>query len=141
MPYAIKAEVSDPRATAFTFTAQKSMYGGKHVAAGDTVYVFASENEGGTSCGRSPTGTMAGPRPRSTSSAIVRRRTRSPVSPMQRRTFFADTSRVDPNAALPRRRKGGEAGGRGNVEWSADLTMARWDDQEACIGSRQPSGE
>lgn len=47
MPYVIKAEVRDPRATAFEFIAQKTMYGGKHVAAGDTVYIFASENEGG----------------------------------------------------------------------------------------------
>ncbi len=47
MSFAIKAEVRDPRATTFTFTAQKTMYGGKHIAAGDTVYVFASENEGG----------------------------------------------------------------------------------------------
>ena len=47
MPYAIKAEVSDPRAKTFTFTAQKTMYGGKHVTEGDTDFVFASENEGG----------------------------------------------------------------------------------------------
>lgn len=47
MAFAIKAEVSDPRAKAFAFTAQKTMYGGKEIAAGDTVYVFASENEGG----------------------------------------------------------------------------------------------
>lgn len=47
MAYAIKAEVRDPRAKAFTFTAQKTMYGGKHIARGDTVFVFASENEGG----------------------------------------------------------------------------------------------
>jgi hypothetical protein len=47
MPYAIKAEVRDPRAKTFTFTAQKTMYGGKHIAEGDTVFVFASENEGG----------------------------------------------------------------------------------------------
>jgi hypothetical protein len=45
--YAIKAEVRDPRARTFTFTAQKTMYGGKHIAEGDTVYVLASENEGG----------------------------------------------------------------------------------------------
>jgi hypothetical protein len=31
----------------FAFTAQKTMYGGKHIAKGDTVFVFASENEGG----------------------------------------------------------------------------------------------
>jgi hypothetical protein len=45
--FAIKAEVRDPRARTFTFTAQKTMYGGKHIAAGDTIFVFASENEGG----------------------------------------------------------------------------------------------
>jgi hypothetical protein len=47
MAFAVKAEVRDPRAKSFTFTAQKTMYGGKHIAAGDTVFVFASENEGG----------------------------------------------------------------------------------------------
>ena len=45
--YAIKVEVSNPRARAFTFSGQKTMYGGKHVAKGDTIFVFASENEGG----------------------------------------------------------------------------------------------
>ena len=45
--FAIKAEVSDPRAETFTFSAQKTMYGGRHIAAGDTIFVFASENEGG----------------------------------------------------------------------------------------------
>jgi hypothetical protein len=45
--FAIKAEVSNPRAKTFVFTAQKTMYGGKHIAEGDTVFVFASENEGG----------------------------------------------------------------------------------------------
>jgi hypothetical protein len=47
MVFAIKAEVADPRARSFAFTAQKSMYGGKLIAEGDTVFVFASENEGG----------------------------------------------------------------------------------------------
>jgi hypothetical protein len=47
MAFAIKAEVRDPRAKTFVFTAQKTMYGGKHIAKGDTVFVFASENEGG----------------------------------------------------------------------------------------------
>jgi hypothetical protein len=45
--FAIKAEVGDPRAKTFAFTAQKTMYGGKNIAAGDTIFVFASENEGG----------------------------------------------------------------------------------------------
>jgi hypothetical protein len=47
MAYAIKAEVVDPRARTFAFTAQKTMYGGKLIAEGDAVFVFASENEGG----------------------------------------------------------------------------------------------
>ena len=47
MIFAIKAEVSDPRAKTFGFSAQKTMYGGKHIAKGDTIFVFASENEGG----------------------------------------------------------------------------------------------
>ena len=46
MTFAIKGEVCDPRAKTFAFTA-KTMYGGKHIAEGDTVFVFASENEGG----------------------------------------------------------------------------------------------
>ena len=47
MAFAIKAEIRDPRAKTFSFAAQKTMYGGKHIAEGDTVFVFASENEGG----------------------------------------------------------------------------------------------
>jgi hypothetical protein len=47
MAFAIKCEVRDPRAKTFAFTAQKTMYGGKHIAEGDTIFVFASENEGG----------------------------------------------------------------------------------------------
>ena len=47
MVFAIKAEVGDPRARVFVFAAQKTMYGGKHIAEGDTIFVFASENEGG----------------------------------------------------------------------------------------------
>ena len=47
MMFAIKAEVSDPLAQAFAFKAQKTMYGGKHIAKGDTIFIFASENEGG----------------------------------------------------------------------------------------------
>jgi hypothetical protein len=39
MAYAIKAEILDPRARRFTFTAHKTMYGGKLIAQG--------ENEGG----------------------------------------------------------------------------------------------
>src|SRR4029450_5246990 len=45
--FAIKAEVSDPWADTFAFSAQKTMYGGKHIAKGDMIFIFASEIEGG----------------------------------------------------------------------------------------------
>ena len=47
MAFAIKAEIPDPRAKAkkkkkkkkkFSLVAQKTMYGGKHIAEGDTVF-------------------------------------------------------------------------------------------------------
>jgi hypothetical protein len=47
MTFAIKAEVKDPRAATFAFAAQKTMYGGKKIAKGYVVFIFASENEGG----------------------------------------------------------------------------------------------
>jgi hypothetical protein len=47
MAFAIKAEISDSRQKTFALTAQKTMYGGKHIAEGDPVFLFASENEGG----------------------------------------------------------------------------------------------
>ena len=45
--FAIKAQVSDPRAESWVFREQKTMYGGKHIRKGDLIFVFASENEGG----------------------------------------------------------------------------------------------
>jgi hypothetical protein len=47
MVFAIKAEIHEPRAHVFVFTAQKTMYGGKKVGKGDTIFMFASENQGG----------------------------------------------------------------------------------------------
>jgi len=47
MVFVIKAEVDDVKAKTFVFNAQKTMYGGKQIAKGDEVFVFASENEGG----------------------------------------------------------------------------------------------
>jgi hypothetical protein len=47
MMFAIKADVSDITAETLAFRAQKTMYGGKQIAEGDSVFVFASENEGG----------------------------------------------------------------------------------------------
>jgi hypothetical protein len=49
MAFVIKAEVRNSQAKAFAFGTQKTMYGGKYIAEGDTVFIFASENEGG--CG------------------------------------------------------------------------------------------
>jgi hypothetical protein len=48
MEFAIKTEVRSPTAQTFAFSAQKTMYGGKCVVKGDTIFVFASENEGGS---------------------------------------------------------------------------------------------
>jgi hypothetical protein len=47
MMFVIKAEVRDPKAKTFTFSTEKTMYGGKLIATGDTIFIFASENEGG----------------------------------------------------------------------------------------------
>ena len=43
----IKAHIVDPNQEVFTFSGQKTMYGGKSIAAGDIVFLFASETEGG----------------------------------------------------------------------------------------------
>jgi len=48
MNFAIKTELRDPQAKTFEFRAQKTMYGGKRIAKGDAIFVFASENEGGS---------------------------------------------------------------------------------------------
>jgi len=45
--FAIKAEIHELDAAAYAFPAQKTMYGGKHIRAGDVLFLFASENEGG----------------------------------------------------------------------------------------------
>ena len=47
MAYAIKAAVADPAAARFVFAAQKTMYGGKRIAPGDEVFLFANETQGG----------------------------------------------------------------------------------------------
>ena len=46
--FAIKTEVPDPCAETFSFVMQRTMYGGKLIAHGDIVFIFASENEGGS---------------------------------------------------------------------------------------------
>ncbi|MCV2350249.1 hypothetical protein LNV06_10780 [Paucibacter sp. Y2R2-4] len=46
--YAIKTELRTLQSEQWQFLRQKTMYGGKAITAGDTVYLFASENSGGT---------------------------------------------------------------------------------------------
>lgn len=41
--YAIKADIADAAAELFAFVACKTMYGGKLIAAGDTLFVFAGD--------------------------------------------------------------------------------------------------
>ena len=62
--YAIKTEITDLQAGTWTFEAQKTMYDGKRIAAGDVVYVFASENEGGPGLIARGLVTAAAPTPR-----------------------------------------------------------------------------
>lgn len=45
--FAIKAAIADAHASRFVFTAQKTMYGGKRIAPGDAIFLFASESGGG----------------------------------------------------------------------------------------------
>jgi hypothetical protein len=47
MAFAIKIDVAGPDVAELVLMRQKTMYGGRAIAAGDTVFVFASENEGG----------------------------------------------------------------------------------------------
>ena len=47
MAYAVKVALGEPLGPTLAFAAQKTMYGGRRIAAGDPVYLIASENEGG----------------------------------------------------------------------------------------------
>ena len=84
--FAIKAEVSEPRAATFAFNAQKTMYGGKHIAKGDTIFVFASENEGGP--GLIARGVVTSAKPIAKKRGIARRTPR--VSITLKRTALAE---------------------------------------------------
>ncbi|MFL6527637.1 MAG: hypothetical protein ACJ8IQ_06025 [Chthoniobacterales bacterium] len=85
MAFAIKAEVRDLSAETFTFLAQKTMYGGKHIAKDDLIFIFASENEGGRGLFASGVVTSAEATPGKT--AIARQTPR--VSITIRRTALA----------------------------------------------------
>ena len=45
--YAIKTAIANTDSPAWMFSDQKTMYGGKKIVAGDRIFIFASENEGG----------------------------------------------------------------------------------------------
>jgi hypothetical protein len=47
MVFAAKSHIADPQANVFHLAAAKTMYAGKNVARGDTIFIFASENDGG----------------------------------------------------------------------------------------------
>ena len=71
--FPIKAEICDPRAQALVFSEQKTMYGGKCVARGDMIFVFASENEGGPGLIASGVVTSVEPTPKQRGLARQRR--------------------------------------------------------------------
>ena len=83
--FAIKARVDYPIPKAFSFSGQKTMYGGKRIARGDLIFVFASENEGGQGLVASAVVTAAEPTPRK--AGIARQTPR--VSITARRTALA----------------------------------------------------
>jgi hypothetical protein len=85
MIFAIKAEVSEPLAETFSFRAQKTMYGGKRIAIGDTIFIFASENEGGA--GLIANGVITAVKAIAKKPGVVRQTPR--VSIIVRRTAFA----------------------------------------------------
>jgi hypothetical protein len=45
--YVVKTAIADPRAKSFAFAKMRTMYGGKAIAKGDAIFVFASEHDGG----------------------------------------------------------------------------------------------
>jgi hypothetical protein len=45
--FVVKAAIRDTAAKTFALHRQKTMYGGRRINAGDTIYLFASELEGG----------------------------------------------------------------------------------------------
>jgi hypothetical protein len=83
--FAIKAEVSEPLAETLAFDAQKTMYGGRSIAEGDSIFVFASENEGGS--GLIARGVVTSARPIAKVPGVARQTPR--VSIAVRRTALA----------------------------------------------------
>ena len=50
MTFAVKAKVTDVSAKTFAFRAQKTMYGGKQITKGDSIFVFASYDQRALFC-------------------------------------------------------------------------------------------
>lgn len=46
--FGIKAEIANLDAESYEFAEQKTMYGGKTIGIGDTIFLFSSKNEGGS---------------------------------------------------------------------------------------------
>ena len=105
--FAIKTEVSDPKAEAFAFRLQKTMYGGKHIAKGDVIFVFASENEGGPGLVASGIVTLAEATPRKPGVARQTPRVSITIKRMIDSGFSAFVSRLlrRSQAAIRRRTK------------------------------------
>jgi hypothetical protein len=107
--FAIKASIDDPSAQAFSFPSQKTMYGGKRIAEGDTIYLFASENEGGqglVACGivtaAAPVARIAGAQRQTPRVSITVRRTALAKRPLGRRELkpFTDWDDGRPETEL-----------------------------------------
>ena len=62
--YVLKERIEDLEAEVFVFDAVKTMYGGKHIAAGDVAFLFASDHEGGSGLFARGVVTSAEPVPR-----------------------------------------------------------------------------
>ena len=62
--YAIKTAIAEPTAASWTFADQKTMYGGKRIARGAVVYLFASGSAGGSGLVARGVVTAATPTPR-----------------------------------------------------------------------------
>ena len=85
MAFVIKAEVRGQRLERFAFVAQKTLYGGKSIAEGEAVFVFASENEGGQ--GLIARGVVTSARPVAKKPGVARQTPR--ISLSVRRTAIA----------------------------------------------------
>lgn len=100
--YAIKTAIADPAASSWTFAAQKTMYGGKRIVVGDTLFVFASENEGGSgliACGvvtaAEPTPKIPGIERQTPRVSVTVKRTAVAKRPLGREELKAFKDRID----------------------------------------------